>query len=114
MSRHPDLVPAAEEMAATHDLFHTHSMWESIQHRGKWLELLIPALARLKMTSAMLIIAGPDIAGFGPTVRGLIDQHNLADRVILTGMLNGPERIEALADADLFSMPSYHENFGIA
>ena len=36
------------------------------------------------------------------------------DRVIFTGMLRGRERVEALVDADLFVLPSYQENFGIA
>jgi len=34
MSRHPELFPAALEMAASHDVFHIHSMWESIQHQA--------------------------------------------------------------------------------
>src|SRR5215213_9560092 len=34
MSRHPDLYPAAQEMARTHDVLHVHSMWESIQHQA--------------------------------------------------------------------------------
>lgn len=34
MSRHPGLRPAADQMAQTHDIFHIHSMWESIQHHA--------------------------------------------------------------------------------
>jgi hypothetical protein len=34
MSRHPDLFPAAEEMARSHDVLHVHSVWESIQHNA--------------------------------------------------------------------------------
>ena len=34
MSRHPQLGPAAREMAENHDVFHIHSMWESIQHQA--------------------------------------------------------------------------------
>jgi glycosyltransferase involved in cell wall biosynthesis len=33
--------------------------------------------------------------------------------VLFTGMLRGHERVEALADADLFALPSEHVNFGI-
>ena len=39
---------------------------------------------------------------------------SIADRVLFTGMLRGRERIEAFVDADLFALPSYQENFGIA
>jgi glycosyltransferase involved in cell wall biosynthesis len=86
-------------------------------HAGKGLELLIPAFARAKLPGdAMLVIAGPDSYGFhySDEAKRLAAEHAIADRVLFTGMLHGPERIAALVDADLFALPSYHENFGIA
>jgi glycosyltransferase involved in cell wall biosynthesis len=35
-------------------------------------------------------------------------------RVIFTGMMSGRERLAPLVDADLFGLPSDHENFGVA
>ena len=83
-------------------------------HPGKGLELLIPAFAQAQIPDAMLVIVGPDLQNFQATVESTIRQHNIVDRVIFTGMLRGPDRIAALADADLFALPSYHENFGIS
>jgi glycosyltransferase involved in cell wall biosynthesis len=83
-------------------------------HHKKGLDLLIPAFARLPQNDAMLVIAGPDADGYGEEVRKMIVENNVEKRVIFTGMLYGPDRVAALADADLFCLPSYQENFGIA
>jgi glycosyltransferase involved in cell wall biosynthesis len=82
-------------------------------HHKKGLDLLIPAFARLKQRDAMLVIAGPDSGGYQLVVEKLIERLGLKDRAILTGMLQGPQKVAALADADLFVLPSAHENFGI-
>jgi len=62
----------------------------------------------------MLVIAGPDADGYRHKLERMVARRGLTDRVIFTGMLYGRERLEALADADLFVLPSYQENFGIA
>jgi glycosyltransferase involved in cell wall biosynthesis len=76
------------------------------------LDLLVPAFARLK-TDALLVIAGPDLVNYQPEVQRLATDHGIDDRVLFTGMLRGPQRIEALVAATLFVLPSYQENFGI-
>ena len=81
-------------------------------HRGKGLELLIPAVAQMKERRTMLMIAGPD-GNFRGEADALIAHHGLADRVIFTGLITGPDKVAALADADLLALPSYHENFGL-
>jgi len=82
----------------------------------KGFDLLIPAFARVASSSdAMLVIAGPEDAGYRATIDRYIDDARLPrDRVFFTGMLRGRERVEAFVDADLFVLPSYQENFGIA
>jgi glycosyltransferase involved in cell wall biosynthesis len=63
----------------------------------------------------LLVIAGPDVDNCRPTIESLMTEHAVsADRVLFTGMLRGRARVEALVDADLFVLPSYQENFGIA
>lgn len=81
-------------------------------HPKKGLDLLIPAVARLEPDTA-LVLAGPDEDGYQRTVERMIAENRLEDRVTLTGMLHGRERIEALVDADVMALPSYQENFGI-
>src|SRR5262249_15680957 len=83
-------------------------------HPGKGLELLVPAFAQANITDAMLVIVGPDSENFQGGVEETFRRHNISQRVIFTGMLRGADRIAALADADLFALPSFHENFGIA
>jgi glycosyltransferase involved in cell wall biosynthesis len=82
-------------------------------HAGKGLELLVPALAQCGVESVMLLVVGPDQAGYRSKVEALMRHHDVSDRVIFTGMVRGAERLEALVDADLLALPSFHENFGL-
>jgi len=81
-------------------------------HPKKGLDLLVPAFAQVAPNNAALVIAGPEEDGYGVVVRELVRHHGLEGRVHFSGMLHGRERVEALADADLFVLPSYQENFG--
>ena len=83
-------------------------------HAKKGFDLLIPAVKQLASSDAMLVIAGPDEEGYQAKVMEVVRAAQLASRVIFTGMLYGADRVAALADADLFVLPSYQENFGIA
>jgi glycosyltransferase involved in cell wall biosynthesis len=82
---------------------------------GKGLELLIPAFAKAAPADAALVVIGPDShSGYRSTVERMIEAHGLRERVVLTGMLSGREKLAALVDADLLAQPSFHENFGMA
>ncbi len=83
-------------------------------HHKKGLDKLIPAFGRLKDTNAMLAVVGPDFDGYQKIVEKMIADAGIKDRVFFTGMLEGADRVAALSDADLFVLPSYQENFGIA
>jgi glycosyltransferase involved in cell wall biosynthesis len=83
-------------------------------HHKKGLDLLIPAFARGAPAAAILVLAGPDDDGYQRKVEQMVEENDVAGRVVFTGMLRGRERVEALVDADLFVLPSYQENFGIA
>ncbi|HNM47150.1 MAG TPA: glycosyltransferase [Candidatus Sumerlaeota bacterium] len=83
-------------------------------HPKKGFDLLIPAFAKAQLQNTILVIAGSDDVGYMPTLLSLVEQHGVKDRVVFTGQLDSRRRLEALADADLFVLPSYQENFGIA
>jgi glycosyltransferase involved in cell wall biosynthesis len=83
-------------------------------HPKKGLNLLVPAFAQAAPANAVLVIVGPEADGYGDEIRAMAKQHGVADRLLFTGMLRGRDRIEAFVDADLFALPSYQENFGIA
>lgn len=82
----------------------------------KGLDTLIPAFAEVakKMSAVQLVIAGGDEEGYKKNVEFLISNYKLQNRVIFTGMLTGADRIAAYREADVFVLPSYSENFGMA
>ncbi|WP_235276577.1 glycosyltransferase [Methylacidiphilum kamchatkense] len=81
----------------------------------KGLDLLIPSFARIiQEYNNILFIAGPDNEGYGKKVSAWVKQYNLEKKVIFTGMVTGDQKIALLSDADIFILPSYTENFGIA
>lgn len=81
---------------------------------GKGLELIVPALAHLKNTDAILVAIGPDVQNYRSQIMAKAQALGITERILFTGMLTGRAKIAALADADLFALPSEHENFGIA
>jgi glycosyltransferase involved in cell wall biosynthesis len=83
-------------------------------HLKKGLDMLVPSMAKVKTAGAVLVIAGPDYWGYGDVIKGLVKEHGIEDRVIFAGKLPAEVRVAAFRDADLFVLPSYQENFGIA
>ena len=81
----------------------------------KGLDILTAAFGRLgeRANEARLVIAGPD-GGYRAATEAFVDQAGIRDRTVFTGLLQGEDKLAALADADLFVLPSYSENFGIA
>lgn len=81
--------------------------------RKKGFNILIDAFARsLKMHSnAKLFIAGPD-EGEEKNLENQINILGLKNKVFLIGFLDGQDKIDFLASADLFVLPSFNENFG--
>lgn len=82
-------------------------------HPKKGLDLLIPAFALIRVADVVLVLAGPCDAHYGIQLEQLAKKHGIEHQVIFTGMLRGRDRVAALADADLFVLPSYQENFGL-
>jgi len=82
----------------------------------KGFDLLTKAFGQVAQLrpDARLVIAGPEDTGYGDQVRRWLAEFGVLDKTIFTGMLSGREKLAALADADIFVLPSYTENFGIA
>jgi glycosyltransferase involved in cell wall biosynthesis len=77
-------------------------------------DVLLQSVVQTRNADALLVIAGPISESYRAVLGQVIGRHKLQDRVLFTGMLHGRERVEALVDADLFVLPSWQENFGIA
>jgi glycosyltransferase involved in cell wall biosynthesis len=92
-------------------------------HPGKGAEYLIPAFTHIvsprrhrgteAAADAVVVIAGPDSEGYRAKLEALVAGHGIGEQVVFTGPLYGRDRLAALVDADIFCLPSEHENFGI-
>lgn len=81
----------------------------------KGLDFLIPALARLKpeLPRLWFVLAGTGSENFVQRVHGWISDHGLRSFTSEVGFVGGQEKMDALAAADIFALPSRNENFGI-
>ena len=81
----------------------------------KGADLLIEAFARTCPESGYLAIAGPEgETGYRACLERRAKESGVGARVIFTGPLYDEEKKAALADADVFALPSRYENFGNA
>jgi glycosyltransferase involved in cell wall biosynthesis len=83
-------------------------------HPGKGVEFLLPALAALRRKDVVSWIIGPDSGSHVQAMRDLAERLGIAQRVRFLGAVHGTERFAYLRDADVFCLPSEHENFGVA
>lgn len=82
----------------------------------KGLDVLVRAFAGARRTvpDARLAIIGPDDEGLAPRLRRLAAAEGAAEAVTFVGLLSGEDKLEALAAADVWALPSHGENFGNA
>jgi len=84
----------------------------------KGLNLLIPALESVLSDGIIFhfILAGsnPQDADFETKIKQQIQNSSLGKSTTITGFVRGDLKAEVLRKADLFVLPSYYENFGIA
>jgi glycosyltransferase involved in cell wall biosynthesis len=82
----------------------------------KGLEILLPAFARLRShhPEAVLVVAGDGDKTLLEGLKRQANQLGLGEGILWAGFLQGEIKRNALADADLFVLPSHSENFGVA
>lgn len=82
----------------------------------KGLDLLAKAFGQLarQRDDVHLLLAGPDNDGYGAMVWQWLANEGVLARCSFAGMLLGSRKLMALRHADVFVLPSYTENFGIA
>ena len=84
----------------------------------KGLNLLIPALEKLLAEGLdfHFVLAGsnPQDPDYENKIRQELERSPLGKRTTITGFVAGEFKASLLQDADLFVLPSYYENFGIA
>ena len=62
---------------------------------------------------AVLVLAGSDLIGYRKEIERIVRELGLEGSVVITGEVAGEEKECLLANADVFVLPSYSENFGI-
>ena len=84
-------------------------------HQIKGIDLLINVFADLtkKLDDLRLVIVGPD-DGYLATVKKQIDNLNIGNKVLVTGPLYEPDKLEAYVDADVYVLPSRYETFPVS
>ena len=82
-------------------------------HKKKGFDILIDSFYETlkSFPKSILLIAGAD-EGEEVNLKNQIRNLNLENKVFLTGAIEGQDKIDFLANADLFCLPSYNENFG--
>ena len=82
----------------------------------KGIHLLVDAFSHVVQTvkDAHLVIAGPDDERLAEELKRRFHQQNLNHHVTLPGFLQGREKLALFRDSDIFCLPSYYENFGVA
>jgi glycosyltransferase involved in cell wall biosynthesis len=83
-------------------------------HPVKGLPMLLEAWAQVRPAGWILKITGPDEAGHLAELQALREKWMLTDLVQFTGSLENDALKGAYRSADLFVLPSYTENFGMA
>ena len=85
-------------------------------HPSKGVDRLLQAFLQLQgdYPDAYLVVAGPDEHGLEAAFRADVHALGLDDRVLFPGMITGDVKLDWLARADLFVLPSDAEGFSIA
>lgn len=81
--------------------------------KKKGFDILIDAFVRVLeyYPNAKLFVAGGD-EGEEQNLHAQIERLGLKEKVFLVGAISGQDKIDFLANADLFALPSHNENFG--
>jgi len=84
----------------------------------KGLDTLIPAFRRVRdrIPDTVLVLAGSDDDDYSKEISKWMSRNDLKEKrdVFFTGMLLGDDKNAALEYADVFVLPSFSENFGMA
>ncbi|MFH1645295.1 MAG: glycosyltransferase [Candidatus Omnitrophota bacterium] len=82
----------------------------------KGLDLLIPALGRLAEEGKDFdfVIAGNGEEKYVNYIKLLVKKYKVESRTVFKGFVQGAEKRKLLESSDIFVLPSYSENFGMA
>ncbi len=82
----------------------------------KGLDILLPAFAAIKPyhPEMILVIAGEGEKSYVENLKTITASLSIGEQILWAGFLSGQDKLDALAAAHCFILPSQSENFGIA
>lgn len=109
-------LPAAKE-SPKNEARHSkvrRALFISRVHPKKGLLNLVTAWAQVRPVGWQAVICGPDEGGHTGQVKQAATDAGLSDQFDFTGPVYGGEKEALYANADLFVLPTFSENFGVA
>ena len=82
-------------------------------HPKKGLLELVEAWGVIRPDNWQLIIAGPDLDGYGTVVAEAVKQHSLQSTIRIVGPVFGKDKENLFSSSDLLILPTHSENFGL-
>lgn len=83
-------------------------------HPKKGIPDLVEAWQRVRKPGWKVVVAGASDDGYADTIKALVRDRGLRDDFEFPGLVLGDDKERCFADADVFVLPTYSENFGIA
>lgn len=105
-------MPLAITNTGSHQAKNT-ALFLSRIHPKKGLVNLVQAWSRAAPVGWRLVIVGPDEGGHRAEVEQAVGRHGLAGVIEFAGPATDTDKWQYYADADLFILPTFSENFGI-
>jgi len=107
-------VPLAASKSLRANPSYRNFLFLSRLHPIKGLPDLVLAWHKVRRPGWRIIIAGPDEKGHLKEVQHMVQNLNLNDDFDFFGLVKGERKDALFSDADVFVLPTYSENFGLA
>lgn len=106
-------VPESPRRAMRHPNEKRTALFLSRVHPKKGLVRLLQIWAAIRPTEWQLVIAGNDDGGHRAELEKMVAELHLGEVVAFTGPVFDEEKERLFAEADVFLLPTFSENFGI-